>query len=234
MKLSQLGEFSLIEEIRRATPVGRGVRIGIGDDAAWVDSTLGSSLVTADLLVEGVHFNLKWTSMFELGYKSLAVNLSDIAAMGGVPGYVILSLGIPAHFDSKQVARFYQGIFALAKPNRVSLVGGDTNVAKSLTISVCVIGHAPYPHFEERRGLEMALIHKPDLILMDLAMPILNGFDSTIEIRKIEYLADTPILCLTAFGDLYDDKARAAGCNDVLQKPIDFGKLDEILEQHIR
>ena len=83
-------------------------------------------------------------------------------------------------------------------------------------------------------GLEMALIHKPDLILMDLAMPILNGFDSTIEIRKIEYLADTPILCLTAFGDLYDDKARAAGCNDVLQKPIDFGKLDEILEQHIR
>ncbi|MEA2659312.1 MAG: thiamine-monophosphate kinase, partial [Candidatus Binatota bacterium] len=145
MKLSQLGEFSLIEEIRRATPVGRGVRIGIGDDAAWVDNTLGSSLVTADLLVEGVHFNLKWTSMFELGYKSLAVNLSDIAAMGGVPGYVILSLGIPAHFDSKQVALFYQGIFALAKPNRVSLVGGDTNVAKLLTISVCVIGHAPYP-----------------------------------------------------------------------------------------
>jgi len=83
-------------------------------------------------------------------------------------------------------------------------------------------------------GLEKALIHKPDLILMDLAMPVLNGFDSTIEIRKIEGLADTPILCLTAFGDLYDEKARAAGCNYVLQKPIDFGKLDEILEQHIR
>ena len=65
---------------------GRGVRIGIGDDAAWVDNPLGSSLITADLLMEGVHFNLKWTSMFELGYKSLAVNLSDIAAMGGVPG----------------------------------------------------------------------------------------------------------------------------------------------------
>ena len=145
MKLSQLGEFGLIEEIRRATPLGRGVRIGIGDDAAWVDNPLRSSLITADLLVEGVHFNLKWTSMFELGYKSLAVNLSDIAAMGGVPGYVILSLGIPAHFDSKQVATFYQGISALATPNAVSLVGGDTNVAKLLTISVCVIGHAPYP-----------------------------------------------------------------------------------------
>ena len=83
-------------------------------------------------------------------------------------------------------------------------------------------------------GLEKAVLHKPDLILMDLAMPVLNGFDSTKEIRKNEDLADTPILCLTAFGDMYDERARAAGCNEVLQKPIDFGKLDEVLEQHIR
>lgn len=83
-------------------------------------------------------------------------------------------------------------------------------------------------------GLQKALIHKPDLILMDLAMPVLNGFDSTKEIRKNEDLANTPILCLTAFGDLYDERAKAAGCNEVLQKPIDFGKLDEVLEQHIR
>lgn len=145
MKLSQLGEFALIEEIRRAAPRGKGVRIGIGDDAAWIDNPYASSLVTADLLVEGVHFNLEWTSMFELGYKSLAVNLSDIAAMGGVPAYVILSLGIPMHFDSRQIAKFYQGISALAKPSGVSLIGGDTNLAKLLTISVCVIGHAPYP-----------------------------------------------------------------------------------------
>lgn len=144
MKLSRLGEFALIERIRRRTPIGRGVRLGIGDDAAWVEHPAGSSLITADLLIEDIHFNLQWTSLSDLGHKSLAVNLSDIAAMGGVPAYVILSLGIPAHFDSRQIAQLYRGLSALAKKSRVYLVGGDTNVAKSLVISVCVVGHAPF------------------------------------------------------------------------------------------
>jgi thiamine-monophosphate kinase len=110
MKLSQLGEFGLIKEIRRLTPKGRGVRLGIGDDAAWVLNPTGSSLITTDLLIEGIHFDLHWTSMFDLGFKTLAVNLSDIAAMGGVPAYLLLSLGIPANFDSKKIAEFYRGI----------------------------------------------------------------------------------------------------------------------------
>jgi hypothetical protein len=82
MKLSRLGEFGLIERVRRATPKGRGVFLGIGDDAAWVANPFRSSLITADLLVEGIHFDRKWTSPFDLGYKTLAVNLRDIAAMG--------------------------------------------------------------------------------------------------------------------------------------------------------
>ena len=144
MKLSRLGEFGLIEQIRRSVPAGRGVRLGIGDDAAWVENPGGSSLITADLLIEGVHFDLKWTSLFDLGFKSLAVNLSDIAAMGGVPAYAILSLGIPAHFDSRDVAAFYRGIQELARSSHVSVVGGDTSIATTLIISVCVIGHAPH------------------------------------------------------------------------------------------
>ena len=143
MKLSRLGEFGLIEQIRRKQPIGRGVRLGIGDDAAWIENPSGSSLVTADLLIEGVHFDLKWTSLFDLGFKSLAVNLSDIAAMGGMPAYAILSLGIPANLDSKDVEEFYRGINALAQPSGVSVVGGDTNTAKSLIISVCIIAHPP-------------------------------------------------------------------------------------------
>lgn len=142
MKLSRLGEFGLIERIRLRTPAGRGVRLGIGDDAAWVENPRGSSLVTADLLIEGSHFDLRWTSLFDLGYKALAVNLSDLAAMGGVPAYVILSLGIPAYFDSKDIDAFYRGFNALATKTGVALVGGDTNVAKALIVSVCVIGHA--------------------------------------------------------------------------------------------
>lgn len=144
MKLSQLGEFGLIRRIQRATPKGRGVLLGIGDDAAWVESTSGSCLVTADLLLEGIHFRLQWTSLYALGYKSLAVNLSDIAAMGGAPAYLILSLGIPPTFSAYDVDELYRGIRALAAKTRVSLVGGDINAADSLLISACVIGHALY------------------------------------------------------------------------------------------
>lgn len=141
MKLSRLGEFGLIERIRRTTATGRGVRIGIGDDCAWVEHAGASALITTDLLIEHIHFDLKWTSLFDLGYKSLAVNLSDVAAMGGVADYAILSLGIPATFDSKQIDEFYRGFNRLAHRHGVALVGGDTNVADSLIISVCVIGH---------------------------------------------------------------------------------------------
>jgi thiamine-monophosphate kinase len=143
MKLSRLGEFGLIERIRRAIPARRTVRIGIGDDAAWVDHPTGSSLITADLLIEGIHFELKWTSLDALGHKSLAVNLSDIAAMGGVPAYAVVSLGIPAHFTSEQIDEFYRGFNRLANKYCVTLVGGDTNLAESFVISVCVIGHPP-------------------------------------------------------------------------------------------
>jgi thiamine-monophosphate kinase len=142
MKLSQLGEFGLIRRIQRATPRGRGVLLGIGDDAAWVESKTRSCLITADLLLEGVHFQLKWTSLYALGYKSLAVNLSDIAAMGGVPAYLVLSLGIPSAMSTTDVDEFYRGIRSLASKSGVSLIGGDTNIADSLLISVCVIGHA--------------------------------------------------------------------------------------------
>ncbi|HKY09625.1 MAG TPA: thiamine-phosphate kinase [Candidatus Binatia bacterium] len=143
MKLRRLGEFGLIERIRGNVTQGSGVRLGIGDDAAWVTNPSRSSLVTADLLIENVHFKLKWTSLVDLGFKSLAVNLSDIAAMGGTPAYAIVSLGIPVNFDSKAIDEFYRGVYELARPSRVSVVGGDTSIARALIVSVCLIGHAP-------------------------------------------------------------------------------------------
>src|SRR5262249_58028521 len=88
MKVGSVGEFGLIERIRKAAPQGRGVRAGIGDDAAWLECRGRALLVTADLLIEGFHFDLRWTSFYALGYKTLAVNLSDIAAMGGIPDYL--------------------------------------------------------------------------------------------------------------------------------------------------
>jgi thiamine-monophosphate kinase len=144
MKLSRLGEFGLIERVRRSTVKGHGVKLGIGDDAAWVQTASGSCLVTADLLIEGVHFDLKWTSLYALGHKTLAVNMSDIAAMGGRPAYLLLSLGIPTTFESNHVEELYRGIRSLALKSGVTLVGGDTSVAKSLLISACLMGHPSY------------------------------------------------------------------------------------------
>lgn len=145
MKLSRLGEFALIEKIRRVTPSGRGVLLGIGDDAAWVKSRYRSVLVTSDLLLQDVHFKLEWTSLFALGHKVLAVNLSDIAAMGGKPAYFVLALGIPPDFTTRQISEFYRGVNSLASKTGVLLIGGDTNVGQCLTISACVIGHPVYP-----------------------------------------------------------------------------------------
>lgn len=145
MKLSRLGEFALIERIRRSARLGRGVLLGIGDDAAWVETRRGSILITSDLLIQDVHFRLEWTSLFALGHKVLAVNLSDIAAMGGKPAYLILALGIPADFSTRQITEFYRGIKSLSSKTGVALVGGDTNVAGSLIVSACVVGHAVYP-----------------------------------------------------------------------------------------
>ncbi len=144
MTLSELGEFGLIETIRRATPRGRGVLLGIGDDAALVKCRNHSALITSDLLIEEIHFRLKWTSFYSLGYKTLAVNLSDVAAMGGMPDYLALSIGIPVDFSTDSIKEFYRGVRALASQTGVALVGGDTSAAKRFFISASLIGHAPY------------------------------------------------------------------------------------------
>lgn len=144
MLLRELGEFGLIERIRQATPKGRGVRIGIGDDAAWLECRNRTFLITSDLLIEGIHFNLKWTSFYALGYKTLAVNLSDLAAMGASPAYLILSLGIPVDFRAEDVEEFYRGIRALASRSGVALVGGDTSASARFFINACVVGHSSH------------------------------------------------------------------------------------------
>jgi len=81
-------------------------------------------------------------------------------------------------------------------------------------------------------AIQQALDHKPDVILMDIAMPVLDGISSTRAMRENVALARTPIVCLTAYGDFYRERAKHAGCNEVLQKPVDFRKLDALLQRH--
>jgi thiamine-monophosphate kinase len=142
LNIAKLGEFGLIERIAGKAPLKPGVRIGIGDDAAAVETGAGLvTLVTTDMLVEGVHFDLAYSDPFSLGRKSLSVNLSDIAAMGGVPRYFLLSMAIPQDLPVEFIDTFIDGILAMGNEFGVSLIGGDTSSSgKGLIISVTLMG----------------------------------------------------------------------------------------------
>jgi thiamine-monophosphate kinase len=135
-------EFDLIELIRRRTGQARDdVRVGIGDDAAVLAPPPGKDLVMAiDTLVEGVHFP-RGTAPADIGWKALAVNLSDLAAMGASPAWALLALTLPSA-DVAFVEGFAEGFAKLAQPHRLALVGGDTTRGP-LTISVAVHGFVP-------------------------------------------------------------------------------------------
>ncbi len=145
MKLSELGEFGLIENIRKsAGRLSPPVMIGIGDDAAVLKVSSSSSLLaTTDMMIEGVHFDLHYTDFYSLGWKSAAVNLSDIAAMGGLPRFCLTSIGIPNSISPKQVAEFYHGCNTLLHSCNAILVGGDTcSSRKDLVINVMMLGES--------------------------------------------------------------------------------------------
>lgn len=116
--------------------------IGIGDDAAALFlSPSATLLATTDMLIEGVHFDLTTTDLFSLGWKAAAVNLSDIAAMGGVPRFCLTALGIPPSLMVEDITEFYRGVNACLMKFGTVLVGGDTcHAKKGFVISVTVLG----------------------------------------------------------------------------------------------
>jgi len=147
MKVSELGEFGLIDLLAKMIADAQNSQSGyppflvdIGDDAAAWQGKPHTQLATVDSLIENIHFSLDTISWEELGWKSLAVNLSDIAAMGGVPEYSLISLGLPDETEVKDVTSFYKGMIELAKKFHVSLAGGDTCRSPAVMITVTVFG----------------------------------------------------------------------------------------------
>ena len=140
--LSKLGEFGLIEHLTKDLKIHQASTVkGVGDDAAVVDYKGKKMLITTDLLVEGIHFNLVYTPLKHLGYKSVIVNLSDVYAMNGHPRQVLVSLALSAKFSVEAVEQLYEGIRMACKKYKVDLVGGDTTTSLTgLTISVVAMG----------------------------------------------------------------------------------------------
>ena len=145
MRLTQLGERGLIRLIRASLgTVDPAVTVGIGDDCAILSPTPGTRLLaTTDLLIEGIHFRRRYAEPADIGWKALARNLSDIAAMGGTPRFALVALACPPETEVEEIEALYAGIRAAAAPHAVSIVGGDTSASpQGLIVNVTLLGEA--------------------------------------------------------------------------------------------
>lgn len=155
MEISELGEFGLIDHLTSdIKPVNGNTILGAGDDCAILgyDGTT-RQLVTTDLLLEGIHFDLVYTPLRHLGYKAVMVNLSDVYAMNGTPRQITVSLGIDKRIQVEDIEELYAGMRLACERHKVDLVGGDTSSSVTgLTISITCIGEAPEQEVVRRSG----------------------------------------------------------------------------------
>ncbi|MCO6498589.1 MAG: thiamine-phosphate kinase [Chitinophagaceae bacterium] len=160
-EVSSLGEFALIDhltknnETRNASTV-----LSVGDDAAVIDHFGKQTVVTTDLLIEGIHFDLMYTPLRHLGYKSVVVNLSDVYAMNAIPQQITMSIAFSNRFSVEALSELYEGVYAACGNYNVDLVGGDTTSSqRGLIISVTALGEVAPGNFVTRSGAK-----KGDLI----------------------------------------------------------------------
>ena len=155
-EIAQLGEFGLIDRINGNISLRQPTSLkGIGDDAAVIDGGDDVLLLSTDTLIEGIHFDLSYMPLQHLGYKAVAVNVSDIAAMNGTPQQIIVGLAISNRFSVEAVDALYKGIGAACENYKVDLVGGDTTASPSgLVISISVLGRAKKGNEVYRSGAQ--------------------------------------------------------------------------------
>ena len=156
-EIATLGEFGLIHHLTKDNPtVNRSTVKSIGDDAAVIDNGSSLTVVSTDLLVEGIHFDLMYTPLKHLGYKAVVVNLSDIYAMNAQPKQITVSLALSNRFSVEALEEFYAGIYAACKHYKVDLVGGDTTASpRGFVISITAIGQAERESVVYRNGAKV-------------------------------------------------------------------------------
>ena len=153
-EISTLGEFGLIEELTKSFKVKNNSTIkGVGDDAAVLDYSNRKALVTTDLLLEGIHFDLTYVPLRHLGYKAAVVNFSDIYAMNGTPKQITVSLGVSKRFTVEHIKELYEGIKLACEIYGVDLIGGDTSASVTgLLLSITCIGEGEEGKIVYRSG----------------------------------------------------------------------------------
>ena len=158
-RLSDFSECQLVQALTRSFGYSRSSSIvkGIGDDAAIIRSRESHNwLVSTDLLLEDIHFDLRFTSFFDIGYRAAVANLSDIAAMGGTPQYLLVALAIPSHHSMVDLQALYRGLRSPCQLHHVRLIGGDTSASrKGIFISITVIGTVEPNKALQRSGAQI-------------------------------------------------------------------------------
>ncbi|MCX6296613.1 MAG: thiamine-phosphate kinase [Bacteroidetes bacterium] len=215
-ELSSLGEFGLIKHLTQFIEIKNESTIkGVGDDAAVIDYKGKQTVISTDMLVEGVHFDLAYVPLKHLGFKSVSVNLSDIYAMNATPKQITISLAISNRFSVEAMEELYEGIGMACKKHNVDIVGGDTTTSKSgLVISITAIGEADPDELVFRNGAKegdllcvtgdlgaayvgLQLLEREKQIFMESpgVQPDLGGNDYILERQlKPEARKDIPVL----------------------------------------
>lgn len=154
--LEELGEFGLIEHLNQFIKIHHSSTIkGIGDDAAIIDAENKKVVISTDLLIEGVHFDLSYVPLKHLGYKAVAVNLSDIYAMNATPSHITVSLALSSKYTLEAIEELYSGINLACNNYKIDVIGGDTTSSlKGLTISITVVGFTELHDVVYRNGAQ--------------------------------------------------------------------------------
>ena len=201
-EIAELGEFGLIRHIRENVELQNASSlVGIGDDAAVIDNGNLHTVVTTDMLVEGVHFDLSFSPLKHLGYKAVSVNISDLCAMNAKPQQITTAIAISNRFSLEAIEELYEGILLACKKYNVDLIGGDTCTSPSgLVISVTAIGTAKPEDLVYRNGAQindlicvtgdlggaymgLQLLEREKKVFLDNPnlQPDLEGFDYLLE-----------------------------------------------------
>lgn len=153
-EISSLGEFGLIDHLTKNFEIQNASTIlSIGDDAAVIDHFGKQTVITSDMLIEGIHFDLMYTPLKHLGYKSVIVNLSDVYAMNATPTHITLNIAFSNRFSVEALDEFYEGVYAACEKYNVDLIGGDTSSSqKGFIISVTAVGEISLEKIVKRSG----------------------------------------------------------------------------------
>jgi thiamine-monophosphate kinase len=151
MKVKDIGEFGLIDRITRK-PKRKNILVGIGDDAAVFKKEKDLQVLTTDCLVEGDHFRREWFTPIQIGMKAIEINVSDIAAMGAIPKYVLVSMALPNNLDVEFVDGIYDGMWKTCDKYRIEIIGGNMTHCENIVISITLTGEVDKKNLSLRSG----------------------------------------------------------------------------------